>query len=184
MAVTNGLSGKGGPDKIATDRTEYRFPVKALVLAAALAGAVQSPAASAADTATLTVKVENVSAKGGIVSLALFTAADYDDDDHPTLSRDVEAVAPETTIVIEGVAPGAYAIKMMQDIDRNGKFDTSWLGLPEEPYGFSNNAHPGLSEPSFDETRFRIMPGNNIITIRLSGTDGISVPARRIEGGG
>jgi len=147
--------------------------VKALILAAALAGPAHI---SAADTATLTVKVENVSPKGGTVSFALYTQANYDDDHHPTLSRDVPADSPETTIVIAGIKPGVYAAKMMQDINRNGKFDTSWLGLPEEPYGFSNNAHPRLSEPSFERTRFRIMPGNNMITIHLSDTDSIPFP--------
>ncbi|MBU6472663.1 MAG: DUF2141 domain-containing protein [Alphaproteobacteria bacterium] len=150
----------------------------ALILAAMVAAA-PVPAAPAADTATLTVKVAHVSPKGGEISLALYTAANYDDDDHPTLSRDVPADPAGTTIVIDGLKPGVYAIKMMQDINRNGKFDTSWLGLPLEPYGFSNNAKPFLSAPSFDSTKFTVAPGDNTITIRLSGTDGISVPKRK-----
>ncbi|MDE3115004.1 MAG: DUF2141 domain-containing protein [Pseudomonadota bacterium] len=148
----------------------------ALILAAMVAAA-PVPAAPAADTATLTVKVAHVSPKGGEISLALYTAANYDDDDHPTLSRDVPADPAGTTIVIGGLKPGVYAIKMMQDINGNGKFDTSWLGLPLEPYGFSNNAKPFLSAPSFGSTSFTVTPGNNTITIRLSGTDRISVPA-------
>lgn len=148
----------------------------ALILAAMVAAA-PVPAAPAADTATLTVKVAHVSPKGGEISLALYTAANYDDDDHPTLSRDVPADPAGTTIVIDGLKPGVYAIKMMQDINGNGKFDTSWLGLPLEPYGFSNNAKPFLSAPSFDSTKFTVTTGDNTITIRLSGTDRISVPA-------
>ena len=155
--------------------------MKALILAAAvLAAAPQTLAAQSpdSDSATLTVTVTHVSPKGGVISLALFTAANYDDDDHPTLSRDVPADPAGTTIVLDGLKPGVYAIKMMQDINRNGKFDTSWLGLPLEPYGFSNNATPFLSAPSFDRTRFTVVPGANAITIRLSGTDGISVPGQ------
>ncbi|MBU6442453.1 MAG: DUF2141 domain-containing protein [Alphaproteobacteria bacterium] len=154
----------------------------ALVLASALSAAAPSgPAAEtpAVDTATLTVKVAHVSPKGGKISLALYTAANYEDDDHPTLSRDVPADPAGTTIVISGLKPGVYAVKMMQDINENGKFDTSWLGLPLEPYGFSNNAKPFLSAPSFDSTKFTVAPGDNTITIRLSGTDGISVPKRK-----
>lgn len=155
--------------------------MKALILAAAvLAAAPQTLAAQNpdSDSATLTVTVTHVSPKGGVISLALFTAANYDDDDHPTLSRDVPADPAGTTIVLDDLKPGVYAIKMMQDINRNGKFDTSWLGLPLEPYGFSNNAKPFLSAPSFDRTRFTVVPGANAITIRLSGTDGISVPGQ------
>jgi uncharacterized protein (DUF2141 family) len=150
--------------------------MKALVLAAALAaGPVHAPAA---DTATLTVKVEHVSPKGGDVSLALYTAANYEDDDHPTLDRTVAAEGNGATVVIAGLKPGVYAIKMMQDINRNGKFDTSFLGLPLEPYGFSNDAKPGLDEPDFARTKFTLVPGTNTMTVTLSDTDGIDVPPR------
>lgn len=151
--------------------------VKVLVLAAVLA--TGSAQLAAAETATLTVKVENVSPKGGVLSLALFTAKNYHDDDHPTLSRDVEAIAPGTTVTFEGLTPGLYAIKMMQDVNRNGRFDTSWIGFPEEPYGFSNDAEPFLGEPPFRRTHFRVAPGANTITIHLFGSEPMDIKERR-----
>ena len=151
--------------------------MKALILAAALAaGPAQIPAA---ETGTLTVNVVNVSPKGGEICLALFTAGNYEDDDHPTLDRNVAANPAGATIVIQGIKPGEYAIKMMQDINRDGEFNRSWLGLPLEPYGFSNNVVVGLGEPSFEKTKFTVAAGANSITIKLSNTDGISVPERR-----
>lgn len=125
------------------------------------------------------VQVDHVSPKGGIISAALFDRADYHDNDHPLASRNVPARFPRTTFTFSHVKPGLYAIKMFQDINRNGKFDTDFLGLPLEPYGFSDNAHPFLSEPGFDATRFRVGRGKTVITIRLSGTDGIRVPRRK-----
>lgn len=156
--------------------------MKALLMAAALAAGPVGDAAPGA--ARLTIHVEHVSPKGGIVSLALFTKDNYNDDDHPTLSRDVPADPAGNTIVIEGLKPGVYAIKMMQDINADGKFETSWLGLPLEPYGFSNNARPFLGEPSFRRTAFTVASGENAITIRLSGTDGISLPAHSTAAAG
>lgn len=143
--------------------------LKRLALAAAFA-AMTAFVPALAQAASLTVDVRNVSPKGGIVSLALFTAANYDDDDHPTLSRDVQAISPVTTIHLTDLKPGVYAIKMMQDINRNGEFDTSLIGLPEEPYGFSNDAEPVFSEPSFKRTSFRVVEGENHIAITLSNT--------------
>jgi uncharacterized protein (DUF2141 family) len=124
----------------------------------------------------IVVHVDHVSPKGGIVSAALFDRADYHDNDHPLASRNVAARFPRTTFTFSHVKPGFYAIKMFQDINRNGKFDTDLLGLPLEPYGFSNNVVPFLSEPGFDATRFRAGRGRTVITIRLSGTDGIGMP--------
>ena len=159
--------------------------MKALVLAAALAaGSAQIPAAEKAPqagTATLTVNVENVSPKGGIVRMALYQAGNYDDNDHPTADGDAVAHQAGTTIVLKGLKPGEYAIKMMQDINKNGEFDRSWIGLPLEPYGFSNNVVVGLGEPSFDSTKFKIVAGENTITVKLSDTDGLSVPAPRTD---
>ena len=125
------------------------------------------------------VHVDHVSPKGGIVSAALFDRADYHDNNHPLASRNVPARFPRTRFTFRHVRPGFYAIKMFQDINRNGKFDTDLLGLPLEPYGFSNNAKPILSEPGFSATRFRVGRGQTVITIRLSGTDGIRVPQRK-----
>jgi uncharacterized protein (DUF2141 family) len=131
-------------------------------------------AAHAAETATLTIKVEHVSAKGGDLRLALYDARDYNDDDHPLADKVVPAVAGETIVVWEGLAPGTYAIKMMQDENRNGKMDDNWFGLPREPYGLSNDAQPDLlhlSPPPFDAAKFTLHAGNNraVITLRRIG---------------
>ena len=47
------------------------------------------------------------------------------------------------------------------------EFDMTWLGIPIEKYGFSNDAMPYLTEPDFSRTKFRIVPGMNNITIHL-----------------
>ncbi len=136
-------------------------------------------AVSSCRAGEIVVHVDHVSPKGGIISAALFDRADYHDNGHPLASRNVPARFASTTFTFSHVKPGLYAIKMFQDINRNGKFDTDLLGLPLEPYGFSNNARPLLSEPGFDATRFRVGRGKTVITIRLSGTDGIEVPRRK-----
>ena len=146
------------------------------ILAAIL---VWSAAMAECRAGEILVHVGHVSPKGGIISAALFDRADYHDNQHPLASRNVPARFPGTTFTFGNVKPGFYAIKMFQDINRNGKFDTDLLGLPLEPYGFSNNARPFLSEPGFDSTRFRVGRGRTVISIRLSGTDGIRVPHRK-----
>ena len=124
--------------------------------------------ASAAPLATLIVKVEKVSRRGGDVRVALYTSANYSVSNAEPVMDAVTAAKPgETIVTLRGIKPGDYAIKMFQDFNRNGAFDMNWLGLPLERYGFSNDAHPTFSEPSFDETRFTVKPGTNMITIKL-----------------
>jgi uncharacterized protein (DUF2141 family) len=45
--------------------------------------------------------------------------------------------------------------------------DTSWMGLPLEPFGFSEAATPFLSKPSFDEVKFNLAAGENSQVIHL-----------------
>jgi uncharacterized protein (DUF2141 family) len=126
------------------------------------------PAWSAGPTASLTIRVENVLPAGGMVRLGLYDAARYpDDDSRPIASADVAATAPETVITLHGIPAGTYAIQTFQDINANNKMDTSWLGLPLEPFGFSRNATPFLSKPSFDEVKFTLAAGDNSQDIHL-----------------
>jgi uncharacterized protein (DUF2141 family) len=136
-----------------------------------VAGALWAgPAWPAAPTATasLTIRVENVLPAGGILRLGLYDAARYpDDDSKPIASADVPAVAGETVITLHGVPPGTYAIQTFQDVNANDKMDTSWVGLPLEPFGFSQDATPFLSKPSFDDVKFNLVAGENSQVIHL-----------------
>jgi uncharacterized protein (DUF2141 family) len=133
----------------------------------ALLALIVAPA-RAGQLASLTVKVERVSARGGDVRLALYDQASWPNDDaDPVADLVVPAIAPETIATFKSVKPGVYGLKLFQDENRNGRFDFTWLGLPAERYGFSNDAHPFFSEPGFSRTRFKLSAGANTIIVHL-----------------
>jgi uncharacterized protein (DUF2141 family) len=70
-------------------------------------------------------------------------------------------------IVLKGIRPGTYAIEAYQDVNGNDKMDTTWLGLPLEPYGFSRDAEPFLSKPSFSRVSFTVRAGEQSQTLHL-----------------
>jgi uncharacterized protein (DUF2141 family) len=124
--------------------------------------------AGPARAATLTIHVDNVLPAGGLVRLGLYDQAKYPDDNaRPIASADVTAVAGETVITLHNIPPGTYAIQTFQDVNGNDKMDSSWLGLPQEPFGFSQDAVPFLSKPSFDAVKFTITAGENSQTLHL-----------------
>ena len=51
---------------------------------------------------------------------------------------------------------GYYAVAMFQDEDDNGKIKQDKVGIPEEPYAFSNNIHPKVAAPTFTLCKFYI----------------------------
>jgi uncharacterized protein (DUF2141 family) len=120
------------------------------------------------DASTLIIRIENVSSTGGLVRVALYDRATYaGHDQKPLLATEAEARAPETIVKLSGVPFGIYAVKMFQDVYRTGTFVTSKLGLPEEPFGFSNDALPLFDQPNFDSVKFRIASGSNEIVVHL-----------------
>lgn len=65
-------------------------------------------------------------------------------------------VEKKCTIIIESLNPGKYAFRYFHDENKNKKLDTNWIGIPNEGYGFSNNAEGSFGPPSFDEMVFEI----------------------------
>ena len=133
-------------------------------------------AATVTPSTTLSIHIENV-LPGGVIRLGIYDEARYPDNNStPIASADTNAVQGETIITIHGVPPGVYAIQTFQDVNANGKMDTSWVGLPLEPFGFSQDAVPFLGKPSFDEVKFYLAAGDNVLTIHLQNS-GRSTPA-------
>jgi uncharacterized protein (DUF2141 family) len=133
-------------------------PARADSLTAAASQATGQVAEKAGE---LTIRVEGVSGAGGMLRLGLYDAAGYPGDDAPVATADVPATAGIVTVTLKGLRPGRYAIESFQDVNGNGKMDTSWLGLPLEPYGFSRDAHPFLSKPGFNAVAFALAAGEN-----------------------
>ena|SRR5258705_10145955 len=133
-----------------------------------LAAGLVSPARAQEPIATLVIHIEDVSPKGGILRLGLYDEARYPDDaSTPVASADVKAEMGDTVITLTNIPPGVYAIQTFQDINANNKMDTSWFGLPQEPFGFSRDAEPRLSKPRFSAVKFEVVPGMNVQTLHL-----------------
>ena len=56
----------------------------------------------------------------------------------------------------KNVPTGTYAIALFHDAKLTGKMEKNLIGIPQEGYGFSNDAKPHtLSAPSFGECAFQ-----------------------------
>ena len=64
---------------------------------------------------------------------------------------------------IEKIPEGTYAVAVFQDIDRNKDLKTNFIGLPQEPIGFSNDARIRFGPPSFNDAQFKIERDKNIV---------------------
>ncbi|MBC6497515.1 MAG: DUF2141 domain-containing protein [Alphaproteobacteria bacterium GM7ARS4] len=82
-------------------------------------------------------------------------------DEGGSLTLDIPSVKSDGARFKE-LPAGYYAIALYHDKNDNGELDTNIFGIPEESYGFSRNAEPLFSSPSFKEAAFRLRAGQNL----------------------
>jgi uncharacterized protein (DUF2141 family) len=135
---------------------------------AILAATLTASPLQAQPAASLLIHVQSVSPKGGTLRLGLYDQAHYPDDNStPVASADVPAQIGETVITLDNIPPGIYAIETYQDVNSNHKMDTTWLGIPLEPFGFSRDAKPHFAKPDFSQAKFEVVAGTNVQTLHL-----------------
>ena len=116
-------------------------------------------ATAAAVAGDLTIEVSGVIPNRGKVYVALYDSADT----FPISGRQrVAQVLPpqdeRLTVHFRDLPPGQYAAAAYQDLNGNGKLDKSFLGIPKEPYGFSQQARGSMGPPKFAQAAVTISP--------------------------
>mgnify|MGYP004008232345 CR=1 FL=1 len=61
-----------------------------------------------------------------------------------------------------------YAIKLFHDENKNKDLDTNFMGMPDEGFGFSNNAMGQFGPPPFGEASFDFNKSDMSIQIELT----------------
>ncbi|WP_081867648.1 DUF2141 domain-containing protein [Hymenobacter sp. IS2118] len=81
-----------------------------------------------------------------------------------------KAVKPEGkrqfTLPVE-LPQGEWAVAITQDLNNNDKIDKNFIGIPTEPYAFSNNVRPTIAAPVFDECKFMVDGPGKVVSIVL-----------------
>ncbi|GGD16991.1 DUF2141 domain-containing protein [Aquisalinus flavus] len=73
-----------------------------------------------------------------------------------------QVTASPVIIMVDGLEPGLYAVKAFHDLNGNGEMDTNVMGIPSEPFAFSNNAAGNFGPPDFAAAAFDVTPGTTI----------------------
>ena len=82
--------------------------------------------------------------------------------------RASEEMSPQNLQTTIKLPLGEHAITLFVDFNGNKKIDKNFLGIPKEPYGFSNNVIGNMSAPTFDQAKFVISgPTTQNIKLRI-----------------
>ena len=115
------------------------------------------------------VVVRNVKKAQGLITADL-----YPDREENFLKRagrvgriSVAAKAPVTVFCLAAPSSAPYAVAVYQDRNANQKFDKNGLGLPDEPYGVSNNPRMRFGPPKVSEALIHVDPEGAVADISL-----------------
>ena len=113
--------------------------------------------AQAAAAAELTISIANIEDKEGQLMVAVLASESALNGESPaTLSVLLPVNATQVSFSTDALVPGEYAARVMHDQNGNGEMDSNLVGMPTEPWGFSNNAMGNFGPPGWNDVRFTL----------------------------
>ncbi|HEX5686998.1 MAG TPA: DUF2141 domain-containing protein [Ideonella sp.] len=110
--------------------------------------------AAPATAATLTIEVQQVATPGELMVAVFDQAGQW--LKQPLRGLRQAAAAGTMTVQVPDLPDGDYAVSLFVDRNANGKLDSNAIGMPTEPYAFSNDAAGNFGPPSFDKAKLSV----------------------------
>ncbi len=116
------------------------------------------------------LKIENIKTSDGFIRLAIYDSEENYNEDKPLQLKTVDKknLKDKSITISLDLPKGVYAIKVLDDTNKNTKMDYTLVGIPKEGYGFSNYIHSGVALPKFYEFSFSVKPNQkNLVLVKL-----------------
>jgi len=112
--------------------------------------------------------LKNIDTTQGSIRIAVYDSPQAFEQQGETVYGTVIAITgPEETVQIPQLSYGTYVIAVYHDVNNNGKLDKTLLGIPKEPYAFSNNPIVKWSPPTYMACSFEFQAEHLQLEIRL-----------------
>jgi len=113
------------------------------------------------ETIDLTIEVIVTKYNQGHILLALYNNENqFMKNSYKASKKKIED--GKITITFTGIKKGDYAFSLFHDKNNNDKLDTNFLGIPKEPYLFSNNQKGRFGPPKFSDAKLEINKSQTI----------------------
>jgi uncharacterized protein (DUF2141 family) len=121
------------------------------------------------DRGQMQLSIENIKTQRGSVLIAVFdNQADFENEDEPVYGEVISKPSPGALeIKLPDLPYGTYAVAVYHDINDNRKLDRTRLGIPKEPYAFSNNPKAKWSPATFEDSKVKLNQEKLQLTIEL-----------------
>lgn len=117
---------------------------------------------------TLKVEISSIRKAQGKLWIAIYRPGEKFGGDNPGMHKIVPVNSMKNKILEFNLPEGTYAIAIFHDVNNNEELDKNLVGIPKEPYGFSNNFKPRFSAPQFKDCSFELPAQGKQISIELN----------------
>ncbi len=123
--------------------------------------------------ATLSLVIDGLTSQTGRVWVGVYDSADAWNGQDELRSAWVEIAEGQARLQLDDLPAGSVGIQVFHDANGNNDFDTNFVGIPRERYGFSNNPRPRFRGANWEEAAFTLAPGETRdMAITLQGARG------------
>ena len=145
------------------------FKIKICIFSVCMFGIVCSKPLSAETIGTLVVDMDGFPDSDGYAMVAVYESESAYKEGAPRAAEArIKVVDQKARAELKGLSYGTYAVAMYHDRNANGKMDKNAMGIPKEPYGFSNNARGIMGPPSYKKAKFELNLPKKEIRITLN----------------
>lgn len=111
----------------------------------------------AAQADNLSLTITNIpDAQGQLMIQVVAGEAGFNEQQPPVASFILPATAGSVTLATNALSAGEYGIRLLHDQNGNGEMDSNLVGMPKEPWGFSNSATGSFGPPKWEQVKFTI----------------------------
>ncbi|MEM8524140.1 MAG: DUF2141 domain-containing protein [Bacteroidota bacterium] len=120
-------------------------------------------------TQPLLLEVENIEVAKGHIWFGVYDSEQSFLNEEKAVAIFGEAVKKEGTLQIkfDQIPFGTYAIAVFHDVNNNGTLDQTFVGIPKEPFAFSQTLRSKWRAPEYEEMKFSFRQANQKLKFKL-----------------
>lgn len=138
-----------------------------IAVASAATGQATEAPAKGQPAVALELRFAGFAKQSGAILASIFDSEAAWSGGEPVRSVRIPVEGAEAALLIEGLAPGSYAIRAFHDLDGDGTMAVNPFGIPLEPFAFSRNAPARGGPAPWAEARFEVGPDGGVHSITI-----------------
>ena len=143
------------------------FSLASVISASVSHSFAQATLAQSDRQGSIVIKVTGLRSEKGQVRIAVFNSSDKWLGEEPVYSSTINVDGHSVAWKFNDVPHGEYGIAVFHDENKNGKMDKNLLGIPLEPYGFSNNVRVTFGPPKWENSKFVVKGSTTDVSIEV-----------------